>query len=237
MAQAGSSDAGRTLAARTGEVIFTAAQTIDEALAFGADLAARAKRFGRRRDDLRILPGVQVTTAPSKAEAMRKFDRMNDLENPQSRLKQISTLINIGLDLSEYPLDEPVPLPDVIPESNNHRSRQQLVVDLIRREKPTIRELVRHLSATGHRVLIGTPAMIADDFEEWFRRGAADGFNIMFPEMVSSVDDFVDHVVPELQRRGLFRMRYEGATLRENLGLPRPANRFADRRVDADDVA
>jgi alkanesulfonate monooxygenase SsuD/methylene tetrahydromethanopterin reductase-like flavin-dependent oxidoreductase (luciferase family) len=180
---------------------------------------------------------VQVTVAPTEAEAKRKFDRMHDLENPWSRLKQISTLINIGLDLSEYPLDEPVPLPDVIPESNNHRSRQKLVVDLIRREKPTIRELVRHLSATGHRVLIGTPAKIADDFEEWFTRGAADGFNIMFHEMVSSVDDFVDLVVPELQRRGLFHTRYEGATLRQTLGLPRPANRFAARSAEATDVA
>ncbi len=232
MAQAGSSDAGRALAARTAELIFTAAQTVDEALAFTADLAAQAAKFGRSRDAFRVLPGVQVTVAPTEAEAKRKFDRMHDLENPWARLKQISTLINIGLDLSEYPLDGPVPLPDVIPESNNHRSRQKLVVDLIRREKPTIRELVRHLSATGHRVLIGTPAKIADDFEEWFSRGAADGFNIMFHEMVSSVDDFVDFVVPELQRRGLFQTRYAGATLRENLGLPRPENRFAACRAE-----
>ena len=101
------------------------------------------------------------------------------------------------------------------------------MVELIRREKPTIRELVRHLSATGHRVLIGSPTQIADDFEDWFTRGAADGFNIMFHEMVTSVDDFVDLVVPELQRRGLFHTRYDGATLRDNLGLPRPPNRFA----------
>ena len=227
MAQAGSSDAGRALAARTGELIFTAAQTPANAVAFIDDLAMRAAAFGRSRNAFRVLPGVQVTVAETKADAKRKFDRMNDLENPLSRLKAISTLINIGLDLSEFPLDGPVPLPDVIPESQLHRSRQKLVVELIRREKPTIRELVRHLSATGHRVLIGSPTQIADDFEDWFTRGAADGFNIMFHEMVTSVDDFVDLVVPELQRRGLFHTRYDGATLRDNLGLPRPPNRFA----------
>jgi FMN-dependent oxidoreductase (nitrilotriacetate monooxygenase family) len=237
IAQAGSSDAGRALAARTAEVIFTAAQTIDECLAFTADLAARAGKFGRGREAFRVLPGVQVTVAETDAEARRKFDRLNDLNDPISRLKQISTLINIGIDLSEYPLDGPVPLPDVIPETNNHRSRQKLVVDLIRRQNPTIRELLRELSATGHRVLIGTPARIADDFEEWFASGACDGFNIMFPEMVSSVDDFVDLVVPELQRRGVYRTRYEGVTLRDHLGLARPENRFSARHAAASDVA
>jgi alkanesulfonate monooxygenase SsuD/methylene tetrahydromethanopterin reductase-like flavin-dependent oxidoreductase (luciferase family) len=127
-------------------------------------------------------------------------------------------------------MDGPVPLPAVIPETNTHKSRQKLVIDLIRRENPTIRQLYRKLTAGGHRVLIGTPAAIADDFAEWFEAGAADGFNIMFPELLGSVDDFVDCVVPELQRRGLFRTEYEGTTLRDHLGLARPANRFAMRR-------
>ena len=141
----------------------------------------------------------------------------------------MSIFAGLGVDLSACPLDGPVPLPEVIPETNTHKSRQTLVVDLIRRENPTVRQLFRKLTAGGHRVLVGTPEMIADDFAEWFARGAADGFNIMFPELEGSVDDFVSTVVPELQRRGLFRREYNGTTLREHLGLPRPENRFAAR--------
>ena len=120
-----------------------------------------------------------------------------------------------------------MPLPDVIPETNTHRSRQKLVVDLIRRENPTIRQLFRKLTAGGHRVLIGTPAAIADDFADWLAQEAADGFTIMFPQFPHCVDDFVKLVVPELQRRGLFRREYQGTTLRSHLGLARPPNRFA----------
>jgi len=230
IAQAGSSEDGRALAARTGELIFTAAQTIEEGIAFVADITARAARFGRPRDAFRIMPGVSVVTGATEAEAQAKYDRLHDLLDPTSRLKSISNTINIGVDLSAHPLDGPVPLPAVIPETNTHKSRQKLVLDLIRRENPTIRQLFRKMTAGGHRVLIGTPEQIADDFAEWFSQGAADGFNIMFPELLGSVDDFVDRVVPELQRRGLFRRDYEGTTLREHLGLARPENRFAARR-------
>ena len=222
VAQAGASDAGRELAARTGELIFTAAQTLDEGRDFVADIAARAARHKRGRDAFRILPGVSVTVAETIAEAEQKFDRLHDLDNPGPRLKAASSFINIGVDLSAHPLDGPVPLPDVIPETNSHKSRQKLVLDLIRRENPTIRQLARKLTAGGHRVLVGTPASIADDFQTWFEGGAADGFTIMFPCMQTDVDDFVGLVVPELQRRGLFRTAYAGATLREHLGLARP---------------
>jgi FMN-dependent oxidoreductase (nitrilotriacetate monooxygenase family) len=226
IAQAGSSEPGRALAARTGELIFTAAQTMAEAKDFVDDITARAAGHGRGRDCFRILPGVSVVTGPTLAEAEAKYDALQDLHDMTARLKATSSFINIGVDLSAHPLDEPVPLPDVIPETNSHKSRQKLVLDLIRRENPTIRQLFRKLTAGGHRVLIGTPQMIADDFETWFRHGAADGFTIMFPEMPGCVDDFVDTVVPELQRRGLFRTEYSGATLRDHLGLKRPANRF-----------
>ena len=224
VAQAGSSDAGRALAARTGELIFTAAQTLEEARDFVDDIAARAAHHGRSRDSFRILPGVSVTVAETMAEAERKFDRLHGLENPRPRLKSVSSFINIGVDLSEHPLDGPVPLPAVIPETNSHKSRQKLVLDLIRRENPTIRQLARKLVAGGHRVLIGTPDSIADDFQAWFDGGAADGFTIMFPSMQTDVDAFVHLVVPELQRRGLFRTEYAGATLRDHLGLARPAH-------------
>ena len=227
IAQAGASDPGRELAARTGELIFTAAQTIEEGIEFVADITARAARYGRSPALFRIMPGVSVVTAPTEAEALAKYDRLYDITESGPRLRAMSIFAGLGVDLSAHPLDGPVPLPDAIPDTNTHKSRQKLVVDLIRRDNPTIRQLFRKLTAGGHRVLIGTPQMIADDFEEWSARGAADGFNIMFPELLGSVDDFVGLVVPELQRRGLFRTAYAGVTLREHLGLPRPGNQFA----------
>ena len=156
-----------------------------------------------------------------------RYETLQDLLDPVVTLKGISRFVNIGVDLWKLPLDEPVILPAAIPITNTHKSRQQLVVDLIHRERPTVRQLLRKMVAGGHRILFGSPQDIADDFEHWFRSGAADGFNIMFPDLHGSVDRFVEQVVPELQRRGLFRTAYEGCTLRENLGLERPNNHFA----------
>jgi alkanesulfonate monooxygenase SsuD/methylene tetrahydromethanopterin reductase-like flavin-dependent oxidoreductase (luciferase family) len=152
------------------------------------------------------------------------------MQDPVSALRSLSRFASLGVDLSTFDLDGPVPLPNHIEVTNTHRSRQQLVIDYIRRERPTIRQLWRNMTAGGHRLLIGTPARIADDFATWFQAGAGDGFNIMFPEIPGCVEDFVDLVVPELQRRGMFRTEYEGTTLREHLRLPRPANRFALRK-------
>jgi FMN-dependent oxidoreductase (nitrilotriacetate monooxygenase family) len=228
--QAGSSAAGRELAARTAEVVFTAAQTIDEARDFCADIAARAAKYGRTRKAFRILPGVSVVVAETQAEAEAKYDRLHDLVDPTTALKSLSRFASLGVDLSDYPLDGPVPLRNDVPLTNTHRSRQQLVMDMIRRERPTIRQLLRMMTAGGHRLLIGTPAAIADDFATWFEAGACDGFNIMFKQIPEGVDDFVDLVIPELQRRGMFREAYTGTTLREHLNLPRPANRFAAQK-------
>ena len=234
VAQAGASDAGKELAARTAELIFTAAQTIEEGQDFVRDIVARAARHGRGRDSFRILPGVAVTVARSMVEAESKYDRLHDTTDPRPRLKAISRFASLGVELSEQELDEPARLPDDIPETNTHRSRQKLVVDLIRREgQLTLRQLARRLSAGGHRVLIGTPESVADEFQRWFEADAADGFNIMFPAFPESVEDFVTLIVPELQRRGLFRLDYEGRTLRENLGLQRPSNRHLAARIAA----
>jgi FMN-dependent oxidoreductase (nitrilotriacetate monooxygenase family) len=228
--QAGSSAAGRELAARTAEVIFTAAQTIDEARDFCADIAARATKYGRSRDSFRILPGVSVVVGATQAEAEAKYDRLHGLQDPVAGLRSLSRFASLGVDLSQYPIDGPVPLPDEIAATNTHRSRQQLVIDLIRRERPTIRQLWRMMTAGGHRLLIGTPASIADDFSNWTDAGAGDGFNIMFAHLPACVDDFVDMVVPELQRRGMFRSDYEATTLRGHLGLPRPPSRYAQHK-------
>lgn len=226
VAQAGASEAGRSLAARTGEMIFTAAQTIEEGRAFVQDISARAAAIGRPRSAFRILPGVSVTVGATMEEALATFDRRHDFENPKPRLKAMSAFINLGVDLSELPLDEVVELPAVIPDTNSHKSRQKLVVDLIRRDRPTLRQLGRKLVAGGHRVLIGTPQSIADDFAAWQQAGAADGFMIMFPHLERCVQEFVAQVVPELQQRGMFRTEYSAATLRGHLGLERPASRF-----------
>ncbi len=132
----------------------------------------------------------------------------------------------LGHDVSGYDLDGP--LPD-IPESNAARSGRQKLVDMARREGLTIRHLAQYVGGSFSTLeIIGTPAEIADRMEEWLLTDACDGFNVMFPYLPGGLDDFIDRVVPELQRRGLFRREYEGATLRENLGLPRPGNRFFD---------
>jgi alkanesulfonate monooxygenase SsuD/methylene tetrahydromethanopterin reductase-like flavin-dependent oxidoreductase (luciferase family) len=118
-------------------------------------------------------------------------------------------------------------LPD-LPETNGGKSRQRLLFDLARRENLTIRDLyLRIAGARGHQQVVGTPESIADQLQQWFEEGAADGFNIMSPWLPGGLVEFADLVVPELQRRGLFRTEYEGSTLRANLGLPRPANRYA----------
>lgn len=226
IAQAGSSPDGRELAARTAELVFTATPTIADAHEFATDLAVRLAKYGRRRGDVRIFPGVVPHVADSAEEAREIYEQRQSPGDLEAALKATSRLIDLGIDLWKVPLDEPLELPAVIPETNSHKSRQQLFVDIIRRERPTVRELLRRMSPGGHRLVFGNPSEIADDFEHWFRAGAADGFNIMFPDLTGSLDRFVGEVVPELQRRGLFRTAYEGTTLRDRLGLGRPANRF-----------
>ncbi|MFT3967857.1 MAG: LLM class flavin-dependent oxidoreductase, partial [Sphingobium sp.] len=230
IAQAGSSDDGRELAARTAELIFTATPTIDHAIDFGTDISARLARYGRRRSDVRILPGVVVYLADDVAQAKRLYEERQSPGDKAAGLKTSSQWMDLGIDLSQQPLDEPLVLPDDIPETNTHRSRQKLFVEIIRRDKPTLRQLLQGMSGGGHRLVFGNAGDVADDFEHWFRSGAADGFNLMFPDLTYSVDRFIDEVVPELQRRGIFRKAYTGTTLRENLGLQRPANQLAETR-------
>ncbi|MBD2095771.1 LLM class flavin-dependent oxidoreductase [Trichocoleus sp. FACHB-591] len=221
--QAGSSEDGKNLAAQTAEVIFTAQQTLEEAQAFYADVKGRLVQYGRNPDHLKIMPGVFPVIGRTEQEAKEKFQQIQDLIHPQVGLALLGGMIG-GFDLSQYPLDGP--LPD-LPETNGGKSRQKLLTDLARRENLTIRQLYQAIAgARGHRQILGTPEQIADQLEEWFVDDAADGFNIMPPYLPGGLDEFVDLVIPELQRRGLFRIEYEGHTLRENLGLPRPANQF-----------
>ncbi|PUA20058.1 LLM class flavin-dependent oxidoreductase [Glaciimonas sp. PCH181] len=226
IAQAGSSEDGKEIAARVGEMLYTAEQDIAQARLFYADIKSRVVKYGRAPEHCKIMPGVSPIVGRTQSEAEDKYDQLLRYRDPVLTLRSLSQYASLGIDFSAYSLDDLVPLPDEVPVTNSHKSRQKLLVDWIRREQPTVRELYKKFTGGGHRVLVGTPQTIADDFEEWFTGGAADGFNIMFSSAPVGIEDFVDLVVPELQRRGLFRTEYEGKTLRDNLGLPYVANRY-----------
>jgi len=225
--QAGASDAGRALAARTAEVIFVAHQTFDEAKAFYADIKNRLPALGREPEDVKIMPGIFPVVGRTQAEAEEKFQQLQGLVHPVVGLALLSNVIG-GFDFSGLPLDGPVP---ELPETNGPKSRQRLLLDLARRDGLSIRELyLRIAGARGHQQVVGTPARIADQLQQWFEEGGADGFNIMAPWFPGGLDDFIALVLPELRRRGLFRTEYEGRTLREHLGLRRPAHRACAAR-------
>lgn len=224
--QAGQSELGRELAAETAEVIFTAWQTLEDAQAFYRDVKERLAKYGRSPDSLKIMPGVSPYVARTEAEARAKQRALHNLIKPEAGLALLTGLLGADIDLSRYDLDGP--LPDIVPPTHGMVSRQDLLVDIARKNDFSIRQLYEWIaSGRGHWTIVGTPVQIADKLQEWFENGAADGFNVLPPLLPDSLDDFVDLVIPELQRRGLFRIHYEGTTLRENLGLARPRNRFA----------
>ncbi|MCW2506648.1 MAG: monooxygenase [Actinomycetia bacterium] len=227
LVQAGSSQDGKEFAARYAEAVFTAQQTLADGKAFYADLKSRLAKYGRTGDALKILPGISPIIGSTTAEAKQLEDELNSLIVPEYGLAQLSKMV--GLDLFDRDLEGP--LPDRLPvedDINGNKSRFTLVVELARRENLTIRQLlVRLAGGRGHRVIAGTAEYVADQLEEWFTGGAADGFNVMPPYLPGGLDDFVDQVVPILQDRKLFRTEYTGTTLREHYGLPRPASQFA----------
>lgn len=219
MVQAGASDVGRDLAARSADVVFTAAQTFDEAKAFYDDLKGRMAAYGREPDDIKIMPGVAPVVAETEAEAREKYEELQALIPDDVGVALLSSYLSIS-DLWRYPIDGPLP---ELPESEGMKSRQALVIKQSRRDGLSIRQLARHFAgARGHWRIVGTPAQIADELQARFEGGAADGFNVMPSYFPGELDAFAMSVVPELQRRGLFRRDYEGRTLREHLGLKRP---------------
>ncbi|WP_328404064.1 LLM class flavin-dependent oxidoreductase [Streptomyces sp. NBC_00390] len=226
LVQAGSSEDGKEFAARYAEAVFTAQQTLADGQTFYKDLKSRLAKYGRTADQLKILPGICPVIGGTEAEARALEDELTDLQVPAYGLQQLSGML--GTDLTGLPLDGPLPELPEERDINGNKSRFTLVAELARRESLTIRELIARLGGgRGHRVFAGTPEQIADQLEEWFTQGAADGFNIMPPYLPGGLDDFVDHVVPLLQRRGLFRTEYAGRTLRDRYGLERPAGRAA----------
>src|SRR5580658_5450849 len=219
--QAGASDVGRQFAAETAEVVFGSSRTIEDARAFYVDVKGRVTAAGRSADHFRILPGALVTVGRTSEEAWEKKALLDSLVHPESGIPNLS--IRLGIDASGFDLDAPLP---EIPPSNQSQSQRDTLVALARREKLTVRQLARMMGGFGGLEIVGTAGEIADTMQEWLEARAADGFNIMFPTVPAGLDDFVDLVIPELQRRGIFRTAYEGTTLREHLGLPRPANQF-----------
>ena len=219
--QAGSSEAGRQIAAETAEAVFSAPSTLDDGRRFYADVKGRMDRLGRNRDHLKILPGCFVVVGETVAEAREKRALLDSLVHYDSAVASLS--IALGVDASRFDPDGPLP---EIPETEASKSGRERAIALGRREGLTVRQLAQRLGGYAGLAMVGTPATVADEMEEWLAADACDGFNVMFPYLPGGLDEFVDGVVPELQRRGLFRREYEGATLRENLGLPRPANRL-----------
>ena len=227
--QAGASDAGRQLAAETAEMVFAAGGPIQGAREFYADVKGRAKKVGRNPDHIKILPGAFVVVGDSLDEAKEKRARLDSLVNYDSSIAAVS--MALGVDARKFDPDKP--LPDDIPETEASKSGRDRVIELGKRENLTVRQIAGRLGGYGGLGMLGTPAMIADQMEEWLATEACDGFNVMFPYLPGGLDDFVVMVVPELQRRGHFRTEYEGTTLRENLGLPRPENRFFAEKATA----
>lgn len=227
--QAGSSDAGTTLAAKTADVIFTAQQTLEEAQAFYAMVKNKAIEYGRLPDQIKIMPGVSPIVGRTEKEAREKYQQLQELIVPEIGLAFLSDYLG-GLDFSNYSLDDR--LPEYIPETNGNQSRRQLIIDLSRREKLTIRQLYQKVAGSrGHRIIFGNPEQIADQLEEWIDKGGADGFNLMMPTFPDALEDFVDLVVPILQERGVFRKDYQGSTLREYLGLSKPESSYSKKYV------
>ncbi len=226
--QAGSSETGRDFAARHAEAVFTAQMEKATAQAFHADLKARVVAAGRPADQALILPGLSPLIAGTEAEARRLARELNDLTDPEVGRRRLSGRFG-GHDFSHLPLDRPL-APEDFPDPGTveaARSRTEVIVGLVRREKPTLRQLLAYLAgARGHFTFAGTPDQVADLMEDWFAEGAADGFNLMPPLLPTMLDVFVAEVIPLLQRRGLFRTAYEGDTLRERYGLARPADGF-----------
>lgn len=227
--QAGASDAGRQLAAETAEMVFAAGGPIQGAREFYADVKGRTAKVGRNPDHIKILPGAFVVVGDSLDEAKEKRARLDSLVNYDSSIAAVS--MALGVDARQFDPDKP--LPDDIPETEASKSGRDRVIELGKRENLTVRQIAGRLGGYGGLGMLGTPSMIADQMEEWLVTNACDGFNVMFPYLPGGLDDFVDKVVPELQRRGLFRTEYEGTTLRENLGLPRPENRFFAEKATA----
>jgi len=219
--QAGSSEPGRQLAAETAELVFAAPARLADGQSLYADIRARMDKIGRPRDQMKILPAAFVVVGDTVEEAKAKRTHLDSLVHYANAVGSLS--IALGHDASGFDPDGPLP---EITDTNASKSSLERTVNLARRENLTVRQLAQRLGGYAGLAFVGTPETIADEMQQWLEEEGSDGFNVMFPYLPGGLDDFVEKVVPELQRRGIFRTDYEGRTLRDNLGLQRPANRF-----------
>ena len=218
LVQAGSSEDGKGLAAKYAEVIFTIQRELPAAQEFYADIKKRVASFGRDPAHALVMPGVMPVVGRTRQEAQDKYAQLQALIHPEAGLRGLSR--TLGTDLTGADINGPLPDIDV---SQLSQSRAVGMVETARRDNLTVRQVYeRLLVSKGHRQLIGSVTEVADSLQEWFEGSGADGFNVMPAMMPNGLRDFVELVVPELQRRGLFRRAYEGSTLRDHLGLPRP---------------
>ena len=225
LVQAGSSETGKDFAARHAEAVFTAHSDKASAQDFYRDLKARVAAMGRRTDQVLVLPGISPMIAGTEAEAKRMERELNELGDPEIGRIKLSDRFD-GADLSHLPLDKPLSPGDFPDPAANEgtRSRVELILRIVRNERPTLRQLLGKLAgARGHFVMAGTPEQVADVMEDWVDTAAADGFNLMPPLLPLMLDVFTAEVVPILRRRGRFRSEYRGKTLRDHYGLDRPA--------------
>lgn len=229
--QAGSSEPGKELAARTAEAIFTAQQTLESSVAFYSDLKGRLAKHGRSTDDVKILPGVFPVVGRTRQEADDKFESLQALLESSVGLDMLAELAGVE-EVRTLPIDA---LISQLPETEGGKSRRALFLELAARENLTLRQLYQRVAgARGHWQVVGTPEEVADQLEERFVNYGADGFNIMSPVLPWGLTDFVELVLPELRRRGLFRSEYQGSTLREHLGLKRPAPKIPAHALAAE---
>jgi FMN-dependent oxidoreductase (nitrilotriacetate monooxygenase family) len=230
--QAGGSGDGRALAARHAEAVFSASQSFDEAVDYARDLKTRAAALGRGDNAIRVLPGLTTIIGATEAQALRRRDELVDLIPWSYSLTRLAGIL--GVSVERLKLDEHLPGDLSLPNGGNgNHTFFQATLAQARANGYTVRQLIRALAGGGgHRVVVGTPEQIADDIEQWFKGGAADGFNLMPDVLPGGLQDFADGVVPLLQKRGLFRTEYEGRTLREHFGLPRPVSRHLRERQE-----
>jgi FMN-dependent oxidoreductase (nitrilotriacetate monooxygenase family) len=231
LVQAGSSEGGKSVGSRYADAIFTTQTTLPDGQDFYAEMKSRARAWGRNPDGLKIMPGLSTVIGSTEAEAHARCDQLDALQGESGLIGQIAQ--RIGISVSELDLDAELPwhrigdVRDVIKSSHGFFEAQ---INLAKREKLTVRQLSKRIRS-GHRLVVGTPEQIADTLEEWFLSGAADGFNIMPDMFPSGAEIFVDHVVPELRKRGIFRHEYTGNTLRHHLGLERPRSQYESLRL------
>lgn len=219
--QAGQSEPGRQLAAETAELVFCSPRDIAAATALYADIKGRMPACGRQPAHLKILPAAMVVIGDTVEEARAKRAKLDSLVHYDSAIASLS--IALGHDASGFDPDAPLP---EMPETNASKTGQAQAIRLAREENLTVRQLAQRYGGYAGLAFVGTPQTIADEMETWLGNAASDGFTIVFPYLPQGLDDVTQKLVPELQRRGVFRQDYEGSTLREHLGLPRPKNRF-----------